>query len=297
MLGRVSPPTDRPGDAPPAVDPREAPGTVATAAKVDLAGLALGIDVGGTGVKAALVDLATAELASPRVRERTPQPSRPDAVIAAVARVVEQVLADREAPADLPVGCGLPGVIKDGVMRTAANLDRGWVDLPVAERIGSALGRRTHVVNDADAAGLAELAHGAARGQGGTVVLLTIGTGIGSAVISDGRLVPNTELGHIELRGRVAETLVSGAARQRRGLGWKRWARDFNRYLARVEFYLWPDLIVLGGGVSKEYERFARLLDTTAPIVQARFLNSSGIIGAAHLAAVTERQRSRDGQG
>jgi polyphosphate glucokinase len=248
-------------------------------------GLALGIDVGGTGVKAALVDLATADLVSERVRERTPQPSTPEAVLEVAARVVERALAGRDVPGDLPVGCGLPGVIKDGVMLTAANLDRGWVDFPAASRMSELLGRRTLVVNDADAAGIAELAYGAARDQRGTVVLLTIGTGIGSAVISDGRLVPNTELGHLEMRRRGAETLVSGAARARRGLGWKRWAREFDDYLARVEFYLWPDLIVLGGGVSKEFGRFAKLLHSRAPIVQARFLNTSGIIGAARAAA------------
>jgi polyphosphate glucokinase len=244
-------------------------------------GLALGIDVGGTGVKAALVDLATAELASPRVREKTPRPSTPEAVLGTVQKVVERTLKGQNVPGDLPIGCGLPGVIKQGVMLTAANLDQGWVDFDARARIGEALGRPVHVVNDADAAGLAELAYGAAQGRQGTVVLLTVGTGIGSAIISEGRLVPNSELGHVEMDGRGAETLVSGAARQRRKLSWKRWAREFDQYLGRVEFYLWPDLIILGGGVSKEYARFSRLLETRAPIVQARFLNTSGIIGAA----------------
>lgn len=260
-------------------------------------GLALGIDVGGTGVKAALVDLATAELVSDRVREKTPQPSTPEAVIEVVVRVVEKVLSGRDIPADLPTGCGLPGVIKGGVMRTAANLDGGWVDFPAADGIGAALGRTVTVINDADAAGLAELAYGAARGQRGSVVLLTIGTGIGSALISDGRLVPNTELGHLEMHGKGAETLVSGAARERRGLGWKRWARQFNQYLARVEFYLWPDLIILGGGVSKEATRFLNLLDSQAPIFQARFLNTSGIIGAAYAAALAARGEPVAGHG
>jgi polyphosphate glucokinase len=244
-------------------------------------GVALGIDVGGTGVKAALVDLATAELVSTRVREKTPQPSTPESVLQTVVRVVERTLEGQAVPDDLPIGCGLPGVIKGGVMLTAANLDSGWVGFDAGRRISEVLGRQVHVVNDADAAGLAELAYGAAQGQRGTIVLLTIGTGIGSAIISDGRLVPNSELGHLEMRGRGAETLVSGAARERRKLGWKRWSREFNQYLGRVEFYSWPDLIILGGGVSKEWSRFARFLDTRAPVVQARFLNTSGIIGAA----------------
>lgn len=263
---------------------------------MDAEGLALGIDVGGTGVKAALVDLATAELVSDRVREKTPQPSTPEAVIEIVARVVEKVLSGRDVPAGLPTGCGLPGVIKGGVMHTAANLDGGWIDFPAADRIGAALGRTVTVINDADAAGLAELAYGAARGQRGSVLLLTIGTGIGSALISEGRLVPNTELGHLEMHGKGAETLVSGAARERRGLGWKRWARQFNQYLARVEFYLWPDLIILGGGVSKETARFMNLLDSQAPIVQARFLNTSGIIGAAYAAALAAREGTAGGR-
>jgi polyphosphate glucokinase len=260
-------------------------------------GLALGIDVGGTGVKAAIVDLATAELVSSRVRDRTPQPSTPSAVLETMASVVARVLAEgrkdgiaESVLADLPVGCGVPGPIKEGVMKTAANLDAGWVDFEAQAAIGETLGRPVHVINDADAAGMAELAYGEARGKPGTIILLTVGTGIGSALISDGRLVPNTELGHIELRRKGAETLVGGAARSRRGLGWKRWAREFNVYLAQLELYFWPDLIILGGGVSKETAKYERYLVARAPIVQARFLNTSGIIGAAYAAALARHE-------
>src|SRR5262245_30661223 len=211
-----------------------------------LSGLAIGIDVGGTGVKAALVDLATAELVSNRERERTPQPSTPEAVAESIVTVVERALAGHDVPADLPVGCGLPGVVKAGRLTTAANIDSEWVDWPAEVRISEALGRRTMIINDADAAGLAEIDYGAGGGRMGTVLLLTLGTGIGSALFIVGRLVPNTEMGHLEFHGKDAETLVSGAARDRRRLGWKRWARAFGAYLDRIELYLSPDLIILG---------------------------------------------------
>jgi polyphosphate glucokinase len=253
---------------------------------IPLTGVALGIDVGGTGVKAALVDLASAELVTARVREKTPQPSTPEAVLETIVVVVERVLAERAESGDLPVGCGLPGAIKQGHMRTAANLDKSWVDYDATSMISARLGRPVHIINDADAAGMAELAYGEAREQPGTVILLTIGTGIGSALISEGRLVPNTEFGHLLMRNKAAETLVGGAARVRRGLGWKRWAREFNAYLAMLEFFTWPDRIILGGGVSKESSRYWKYLEAKAELVQARFLNTSGIIGAAYAAAL-----------
>ncbi len=257
-----------------------------------LGGVALGIDVGGTGVKAALVDLATAELASARVRERTPQPATPEAVTETIARVVGRIALEHPLPEHLPVGCGLPGVVKGGALMTAANIDPFWVGWPAEERIGAALGRRVRIFNDADAAGLAELAYGAAAGQAGTTVMLTIGTGIGSAVFLDGRLVPNTEYGHLEFHGRDAETLVSGAARERRKLGWKRWTREFNEYVALIERTMWPDLLIYGGGVSKEWGKWGKWARSRAPIVLARYLNTSGIIGAAWAAADAERREA-----
>jgi polyphosphate glucokinase len=241
-------------------------------------------------VKAAVVDLASAELVTSRVREKTPQPSTPRAVLETIASVVERVLAEHAAgggaDAAMPVGCGLPGAIKLGVMKTAANLDKSWIDFDATTQISQRLGRPVHVINDADAAGVAELAYGEARGVPGTVILLTVGTGIGSALISEGRLVPNTELGHLIMRRRASETLVGGAARERRKLGWKAWAKEFNQYLAMVEFFFWPDRIILGGGVSKESQRYWSYLSTKAELVKARFLNTSGIIGAAYAAGM-----------
>jgi polyphosphate glucokinase len=257
-----------------------------------LSGLALGIDVGGTGVKAALVDLATAELVSNREREKTPQPSTPEAVAESIVVVVERALAGQQVPDDLPVGCGLPGVVKAARLTTAANIDPAWVDWPAEKKIGEAIGRRTMIINDADAAGLAEIAYGAGEGRMGTVLLLTLGTGIGSALFIDGRLVPNTEFGHLEFHGKDAETLISGAARERRGMGWKRWAREFGSYLARVELYISPDLIILGGGVSKESAKWERYITTRAELVMAEYLNTSGIIGAAYAAAARHPMRS-----
>lgn len=268
-------------DADPGGDPViPGPGTPAT-------GVALGIDVGGTGVKAALVDLATAELVGTRIREKTPQPATPAAVSVTIASVVGRVLEGRDVPASLPVGCGLPGIVKDGRLASAANIDPGWIGWPATDNIGAAIGRPVLIINDADAAGMAEWGYGAAAGRMGTVLLLTIGTGIGSALFIDGHLVPNTEFGHLEFHGKDAETLVGGAARERRGLGWKVWTRQFNQYLDRVELYFSPDLIILGGGVSKEWAKWGRMLRTRAEVVTARFLNTSGIIGAAWAAAIT----------
>lgn len=250
--------------------------------------MALGIDVGGTGVKAAVVDLASGDLLSSRVRVKTPDPATPQAVVATVREVVDAVAAEHDLPPGLPVGCGLPGVVKSGRLLTAANIDKGWLEVEAEGLIGEALGRRVHVINDADAAGLAEMRLGAGRDNEQVVLLLTIGTGIGTALFVGGHLVPNTELGHIEIRGKDAETNLSGAARERRGLKWRDWAQEFNVYLARLEFYIWPDLIILGGGVSKSMAKYGDLLVSRAPIVQARFLNTSGIIGAAMAAAEVE---------
>jgi polyphosphate glucokinase len=218
----------------------------------------------------------------------TPHPATPEAVTAMIVNVVSAVAAEHELPAELPVGCGLPGVVKDGRMLTAANLDKRWIGLNVEEFIGAALGRRVHAVNDADAAAIAEVRIGAGREFHGTILLLTVGTGIGSGLLFDGWLVPNTEFGHIEIKGKDAEGQLSGAARERRRLRWKAWALEFNTYLARLEAYVWPDLIILGGGVSKVIRRYREWLKSRAPIVSAQFLNTAGIIGAAMTAADRE---------
>jgi polyphosphate glucokinase len=248
-------------------------------------GVALGFDVGGTGVKGAVVDLATGRLLTARVRRPTPKPSTPEAVAHTMAEVVGVLSASGHVAEGMPVGVGLPGVVKDGRVLTAANIDQGWMAINAEEVIGKALGRRVIALNDADAAGLAEVVYGAATGQRGTVLMLTIGTGIGTAIYVDGHLLPNLECGHIELNGKDAETQVSGVARERRGMSWKAWAKEFNQYLAHMEFYFWPDLIILGGGVSKALDKYGKLLVTRAPIVPAALLNSAGIVGAAAFAA------------
>jgi len=242
---------------------------------------AIGIDVGGTGVKAAVVDLATGELASPRIREKTPQPSTPEAVLETVARIVDRLAEGGHVDPAMPAGAGLPGVVKRGRLLTAANIDKGWVDFPAEEALATLLGRPVRLINDADAAGLAEGSFGAAKGVPGTVLLLTIGTGIGSALLTDGKLMDSTEFGHVPYRRKSVELWISGAARERRGIGWRRWAGEFSEFLAQVEAWFWPDLIILGGGVSKEYAKYGTWLKSRAPIVTARYLNTSGIVGAA----------------
>ena len=257
-------------------------------------GSALGIDIGGTGVKAALVDVTTGELLSRRHRINTPKPSTPDAVAQAVKHVVGLVAAEHELTADIPVGVGIPGPIKDGVVMTAANIDKRWIGANAEKLISKALGgRRVFAINDADAAGLAEIRFGAGRDVAGTVLLLTVGTGIGSGLFVNGRLVPNTEFGHLEFRGRDAETRISGVARERRHTRWRAWANEFSAYLARIELYFRPDLIILGGGVSKELKKYQRWLVSNVPLVPAKFLNTSAIVGAAMYAADRARAESK----
>jgi polyphosphate glucokinase len=291
------------GAAPAASTTSSSPGVgaapaAATAKAIPLTGVALGIDVGGTGTKAAMIDLATAELVTGRYREKTPQPSEPAAVIETIVSVVGSVLDEYGPVKDLPVGCGLPGPIKYGRMKMAANLDKGWVDFDATGELSSKLGRQVHVINDADAAGMAELAYGEARDHDGTTILLTIGTGIGSALISEGRLVPNTEFGHLIMHDTASETLVSGVARERRGLKWEAWAEEFTEYLAMLEFFFWPDRIILGGGVSKRSGKYWEYLSTNCDLAKAKYLNTSGIIGAAYaagLAAHEEAAAARSG--
>jgi len=242
--------------------------------------LGFGVDVGGSGIKGAPVDLDRGELATERVRIETPQPATPEAVCDTVAQVLEQ----SGAP-DGPFGLTLPAVVTSGTARSAANIDPSWVGTDVRALVRERTGREAFVVNDADAAGLAEVRYGAARGVQGTVLVLTLGTGIGSALVRDGRLVPNTELGHLELDGSDAETRASDAARKREDLSWEQWAERLQRYLRHVDALLWPDLVVLGGGVSKKSERWLPLLDVRPEVRTAELLNDAGIVGAALLAA------------
>ena len=248
-------------------------------------GAALGIDFGGSGVKAALVDVATGELLTRRHRVNTPKPSTPDAVAETVKHVVSLVAAERKLHPETPVGVGIPGPIKDGKVMIAANIDKRWIGASAEEIFGKALGRRVYAINDADAAGLAEVRFGAGRYVPGTVLMLTLGTGIGSGLFVNGRLVPNTEMGHLEWRGRDVELRLSGVARERRHMRWRAWANEFSAFLKRLELYFWPDLIILGGGVSKEMKKYEKWLESRAKIVPARFLNTSGIIGAAMYAS------------
>jgi polyphosphate glucokinase len=246
----------------------------------------IGLDIGGSGIKAAPVDLHSGEFAADRVRIETPQPSTPDAVAEVVAEVVRQAAAACDGlDDDAPLGATFPAVITHGTARTAANVDDAWIGTDVADVLGRATGRPVHVVNDADAAGVAEARYGAARDVEGVVVVTTLGTGIGSALLVDGVLVPNTEFGHLEVDGHDAETRASDAARKRDDLDWEEYAERLQRYYRAVEDLLWPDLLVVGGGVSKKHEKFLPLLDLRTPIVPAQLLNSAGIVGAAALAA------------
>lgn len=254
-----------------------------------LSGLALGIDIGGTGIKVAVVDLASGELVTERLRDKTPDPSTPEAVVEVVADLCRRLEATGKLTPDLPGGAGFPAVIKQGRPMTASNVDPSWIGAPAQELLSKRLDRPVEVLNDADAAGVAEVAHGAGKGQPGVVLLLTIGTGIGSALFVDGMLVPNLELGHLEFHGQDAERRVSGLARERRKLGWKRWGREFEAYLADLERWFWPDLIILGGGVSKSLDKYRKYLSTRAPLVPAAMLNTAGIVGAAMAGANATR--------
>lgn len=236
----------------------------------------LGIDIGGSGIKAAPVDVATGELLAPRRRIVTPRPSTPDAVAAVVAELA--VLFDWTGP----VGVAFPAVVERGIVRTAANVDERWIGCDAAELLGRACGgAAVTVLNDADAAGVAEMEHGAGRGRTDTVLLTTIGTGIGSAVFVGGTLVPNTELGHLVIRGKEAERRAADSVRERRQLSWKRWAKRLDEFYAHCEALLWPNLIIVGGGVSKKHERFLPHLHTRAEVVPAELRNEAGIVGAA----------------
>jgi polyphosphate glucokinase len=243
-----------------------------------------GIDFGGSGIKGAPVDLATGEFAADRTRIETPEGGRPDAVADVVAELVEA-----GAAAGAPVGITVPGVVMHGVVRTAANIDKGWVGTDAVDLFGRRLGHDVVVVNDADAAGLAEARYGAARDQAGLVIMTTLGTGIGSALVYDGVLVPNSELGHLEIDGRDAETVAANSARERDNLSWAEWASLLTRYYRTVEFLFSPDLFVVGGGVSKHASKYLPLLDIRTPIVPAQLRNTAGIVGAAVLAAEAAR--------
>jgi len=243
--------------------------------------VAIGVDVGGSGIKAAAVDLDTGELISGRLRVPTPLPAAPAAMLASIARLIKRILAEVKIGPEIPVGVGFPAVVINGVTRTAANVDAGWVDFDADTALERVLRRPVHLINDADAAGVAEMRFGAGVGRMGTVFLITLGTGTGSALFYDGRLVPNLELGHMEIRGRDAERRSAAAARVRRGISWKAWASDLDEHLLAIEKLFSPQLFIIGGGVSKRAERFVPRLTVRAEVIPAKLLNDAGIVGAA----------------
>ena len=242
---------------------------------------AIGIDIGGTGIKGGLIDLDTGELISDRVKLPTPEGGRPDDIVQTTKTIVEQLAA--EDP-DAPVGVCFPAIVSHGVTLSAANVSKKWIDLHAEDLFEKALGRDIHFVNDADAAGYAEARFGAAKGTSGLVIMTTLGTGIGSALIYDGVLIPNAELGHLEVDGHDAESRAAYSAKEREDLSWEKWAKRLQKYYSTLEFLFTPDLFIVGGGVSKNYKEFLPLLDLKTEIVPAVYRNNAGILGAAALA-------------
>jgi polyphosphate glucokinase len=238
-----------------------------------------GIDIGGSGIKGAPVDLSTGLLAADRHKILTPQPS----TLEAVEDVVAQLVAHFDWSG--PVGITFPGVVQRGVVRTAANVDKGWVDADADTLFTARLGLPVHMVNDADAAGIAEMRYGVGRDRKGVVIMVTLGTGIGTAVFNDGVLVPNAELGHLEMGGKDAEKSAAARVRELEGLSWSKWAKRVEAYLRTLHSLMWPDLIVIGGGVSARAEKFLPLIEVPCEVVPAQLANTAGIVGAALLAA------------
>lgn len=240
----------------------------------------LGIDVGGSGIKGAPVDTDTGELTAERLRIKTPKGAEPEPVAKVAARIA------RSFEWKGPMGIGFPAPVKAGVTMMAANVSDKWIGTNADELFTKITGCDCTMINDADAAGLAEMKFGAGRGQPGTVIMITLGTGIGTAIFHRGNLLPNTEFGHLDMKGRDAEHRASDAVRQSEDLSWKKYAKRLNKYLAEMEKLFWPDLFIIGGGISKNSEKYLPLLKIETPVVPAQFLNEAGIVGAA-LAART----------
>jgi polyphosphate glucokinase len=245
----------------------------------------LGLDVGGSSIKAGLVDTGRGSLTTPLHSVPTPAPSTPEAVLQACARI------DGELGSAGPVGLAFPSVVQAGIARTAANVDKSWIGFAGGTRLSQLIGRPVVFLNDADAAGVAEIsAGGAGKDAQGVVMLLTFGTGIGSALFVDGELVPNTELGHLEFHGRDAELSASARVRTEERLDWPTWCARVNDYLARLHALFWPDLFILGGSISEDFDQFGQLLESPVPIRRAAHGAQAGVVGAAFAAA---RQRRR----
>lgn len=235
----------------------------------------LGIDVGGTGIKGAPVDTDSGELLAQRVRIKTPKNAEPQPVADVVAEIA------RSFNYNGPIGIGFPAPIKAGVAMMAANISPKWVGVNADALFSTTTGCECHMINDADAAGLAEMKFGAGRGQPGTVIMLTLGTGIGTAIFYRGNLIPNTEFGHLDMKGKDAEHRASAVVRERERLSWKKYARRLDKYLLQMEKLFWPDLFIIGGGISKESHKYVPLLTVQTPIVTAQLFNEAGIVGAA----------------
>lgn len=245
------------------------------AAAMETSGVMLGIDIGGTGIKGAPVDLDKGELTTERFRLLTPKPATPEAVAETVAEVVKHFGYEGR------VGCTFPAVVKHGVVHTASNVDKSWIGTDARAAFEEATGCTFTITNDADCAGVAEMQFGAGAGRMGVVIVATLGTGIGTAVFHDGKLLPNTELGHIEIRGKDAEDRAADSVREAKKLDWKQWAKRVDEYLDQLESLMWPDLVIIGGGVSKKGEKFIPLLTPRCEVVAAKLLNEAGIVGAA----------------
>ncbi len=235
----------------------------------------LGIDVGGSGIKGAPVDTKTGKLLGERLRIKTPKEAEPQPI----GEVVAEIAKSFEWKG--PIGIGFPAPIKAGVAMMAANVSEKWVGTNADELFTKITGCDCTMINDADAAGLAEMEFGAGKGQPGTVILITLGTGIGTAIFYRGNLLPNTEFGHLDMKGKDAEHRASDSVRQSEDLSWKKYAKRLNKYLAAMENLFWPDLFIVGGGISKQSEKYIPLLKIETPVVPAQFLNEAGIVGAA----------------
>ncbi|MEN9749434.1 MAG: hypothetical protein RL149_512 [Actinomycetota bacterium] len=243
--------------------------------------IAIGIDIGGTGIKGALVDVKNGEMIGDRVRVETPAGGSTDDIIATVKALLKKL---PESSKETPIGICFPAVVQHGVTKSAANISKKWIGFNADKAFTKALGRSVHLVNDADAAGLAEMRFGAGRAERGLVIMTTLGTGIGSALFFDQKLVPNAELGHLEIDGVDYETMASFAAKEREDLSWEAWAKRLQKYYSTLHRLFSPDMIIVGGGVSKEHEKFLPLLDIDCEIVPAEMRNNAGILGAARLA-------------
>lgn len=239
-----------------------------------------GIDIGGSGIKGALVDALNGELIGERLRVDTPQPSTPQAVAEAVRTLVVDM-----GKYNGPVGCTFPSIVKSGVMHSAANVDKGWIGTDGTTLFTNTVGMPFHILNDADAAGVAEMTFGAGQAVPGVVIMLTFGTGIGSAVFHNGILLPNTEFGHLHLHNKIAEARAAARVKEEKDLSWSKWGGRVNEFLQHLDFIFSPDMFIIGGGISKRFDRFIEYIDVNAKVVPAKYLNDSGIIGAAMAAA------------